>query len=103
MTVYAVLYTYDQRTDERDRVRPAHRAYLGEMHDAGTLLASGPWAGPSHGRDTEPDGALLLVRAADVAAVEDLLDADPFAVAGLVVERTVRPWTPVFGPWTPDV
>ncbi|WP_199421709.1 YciI family protein [Actinotalea solisilvae] len=102
MSVYAVHYTYDQRTGERDRVRPAHRAFLGDLHDAGTLLASGPWAGPTHGVQAEPDGALLLVRAEDVAGVERLLDADPFALAGLVAGRSVRPWTPVFGPWTDD-
>jgi uncharacterized protein YciI len=92
MTVYAVLYTYDDRTTRRDEVRPEHRAFLSGLLDAGSLLASGPWA------DGAP-GALLLVRADSPAAVEELLDGDPFHREGLVIGRTVREWTPVFGPW----
>lgn len=99
MSVFAVQYTYDQRTDERDRVRPAHRAFLADLLERGTLLASGPWVGPTDGVDAEPDGALLLVRADDAAAAARVLDDDPFAVAGLVAERRVRAWDPVFGPW----
>jgi uncharacterized protein len=92
MTVFAVQYTYDDRTARRDEVRPEHRAYLGRLHDEGTLLASGPWS------DGDP-GALLLVRAGSAGEVERLLDADPFAREGLVRARTLREWTPVFGPW----
>ncbi|MBX9244071.1 hypothetical protein ICW40_04515 [Actinotalea ferrariae] len=99
MTVFAVQYTYDDRAEERDRVRRSHRAYLAELHSAGTLLMSGPYSGATHGVAAEPDGALLLVRAADTAEVERLLDADPFALSGLVAERSIRGWTPVFGPW----
>jgi len=58
MTVYAVLYTYDDRTTRRDEVRPEHREFL-----------------------------------------SGLLDGDPFHREGLVIGRTVREWTPVFGPW----
>lgn len=99
MSVFAVHYTYDHRTAERDQVRPAHRAFLAGLHDDGTLLASGPYGGPTTGLEAEPDGALLLVRADDAAACERVLDADPFALSGLVAQRAVRPWTPVFGPW----
>ncbi len=100
MSVFAVQYTYDHRTDERDRVRPSHRAFLADLLDAGTLLASGPFTGPTAGLQAEPDGALLLVRADDVAHVERTLDADPFALTGLVASRAIRPWDPVFGPWS---
>ena len=93
MTVFAVQYAYDHRSSRRDEVRPEHRAYLGGLVDQGTLLASGPWS------DGDP-GALLLVSADSVADVDRLLDADPFVREGLVADRTVREWTPVFGPWS---
>lgn len=99
MTVYAVQYTYDQRTSDRDAVRPAHRAFLADLLAAGTLLASGPFTGPTAGVEGEPDGALLVVRADSPDHAAAVLDADPFALSGLVADRSVRPWQPVFGPW----
>ncbi len=92
MTVYAVHYTYDDRTTRRDEVRPEHRAYLSGLVDEGSLLASGPWA------DGAP-GALLLMSADSPDEVTRLLDVDPFQREGLVIGRTIREWTPVFGPW----
>ena len=95
MTVYAVQYTYDDRSSRRDEVRPEHRGYLGRLHEEGTLLASGPFA------DDGAAGALLVLAAAAAQEVDALLDADPFVREGLVQARTVREWTQVFGPWTP--
>lgn len=100
MTVFAVEYTYDARTDLRDEVRPEHRRYLSGLHVAGTLLASGPYTAPAEGLGEQPDGALLLFRADDVDHLLRLLDEDPFRLHGIVAARTVRPWLPVFGPWT---
>lgn len=96
--VFAVLYTYTQDTATRDEVRPAHRAFLADLLERGTLLASGPWA-PAEGRD---DGALLVVTAPDETAVAALLDEDPFRKAGVVAEREVRAWVQVMGPWAPQ-
>jgi len=95
MTVFAVQYTYDDRAQRRDEVRPAHRAYLARLLDLGSLLASGPFG------DDGPAGALLVVSAESGDEVADLLDADPFVREGLVAHRVVRAWTQVFGPWTP--
>lgn len=92
MPTFTVTYAYDSRDDARDALRPDHRAFLRGLFEAGTLLASGPW---THG----PAGALLVVRADDDAAALAALDADPFWVAGLVAERSVRGWNPVIGPW----
>lgn len=100
MTIFAVHYAYDARSDARDRVRPDHRRFLAGLLEDGTLLASGPFTGPTLGSvDVEPDGALLLVRAASAEAVTTTLDADPFALEGLIETRTLRPWNPVTGPW----
>lgn len=99
MTVFAVEYTYDARTDLRDEVRPEHRRYLSGLHVAGSLLASGPYTAPAEGLSDQADGALLLVRADDADDVTRLLDEDPFHLHGVVAARTIRPWLPVFGPW----
>jgi len=95
MTVFAVHYTYDDRTDRRDEVRPEHRAYLGRLESEGTLLASGPYA------DEGVPGALLVMSAGSADEVDALLDTDPFVREGLVSARVVREWTQVFGPWVP--
>ena len=95
MTVFAVQYTYDDRPERRDEVRPEHRGYLGRLHRDGTLLASGPFAGDGAA------GALLVLAAGSAQEVDSLLDADPFVREGLVTARVVREWTQVFGPWTP--
>ncbi|WP_298459918.1 YciI family protein [uncultured Cellulomonas sp.] len=92
MTIYAVQYTYDDRTERRDEVRSEHRGYLAQLVESGSLLSSGPWA------DGAP-GALLLMSADSAADVERLLDADPFTREGLVAGREVRAWTPVLGTW----
>ena len=92
MTVFAVRYTYDSRTDVQDEVRPRHRAYLGEVADRGELLGSGPFT------DGAP-GALLVLRVADRAALDAVLAGDPFAAAGVIADVDVRVWNPVIGPW----
>ena len=92
MPIFAVQYTYDERRDEQDAVRPEHRAYLRGLAEQGILLASGPWA---HG---EP-GALLVFRTDDETTLDALLAADPFARAGLVARTTVRGWNVVIGGW----
>lgn len=89
MNVYAVEYHYDPAaTDLMDEVRPRHRAFLGELRDAGTNIASGPWLG-------EAPGALLLMRADSLEALEALLDHDPFHEAGVIQRRDIRQWNPV--------
>jgi uncharacterized protein YciI len=91
MPYFATTYTYaDDSTEQRDAIRPEHRAYLAELTDAGRLLLSGPYEG-------EPAGALLVLDAATEADARSLTDADPFVTAGVVVEVSVREWTTVSG------
>jgi uncharacterized protein YciI len=92
MAVFAVFYDYTDDDARRDAVRPAHRAHLKDLFDAGTLLASGPLGG-------EAPGALIFIAAPSEDAALSALDADPFWTAGLVARRWARPWTPVFGPF----
>ncbi|MGI4895068.1 MAG: YciI family protein, partial [Janthinobacterium lividum] len=46
---------------------------------------------------TDAAGAVLVFEAADAAAVENLLDQDPFQAHGIVARREVMSWTPVLG------
>jgi len=93
MPVYAVHYRYDNRFDERDEVRPAHRAYLQSLADQGVVLARGPYV------DVDDAGALIIVRADTADDVGEFMDSDPFWLHGFISERRIREWTQVGGPF----
>ena len=90
MSYFAVHYVYSPNADP-DGVRPAHRAYLRELAEAGELVASGPLVG------AETPGALLIMRADHHDRVADLLAQDPFAASGVIASRTITQWDPVIG------
>lgn len=91
MKTFAVTYSYPANSDDIALVRPSHREWLAAQLEAGSLLASGPMVDVS--------GALLIWRAESLEALAELLDQDPFDIAGLITERTIAEWNPVFGPW----
>ncbi|WP_309130178.1 YciI family protein [Brevibacterium sp.] len=92
MPVFAVTYVYGPDTETRMAHRPAHREWQSQLHEAGTVLASGPL-------DDEPTpGGLLIMQAADKQEITRLLADDPYASIGVIAETSVRGWTPVFGP-----
>ncbi|MCL1872082.1 MAG: YciI family protein [Promicromonosporaceae bacterium] len=95
MSVFAVTYAYAPEPERLDAVRPEHRAFLGGLHDAGSLVVSGPLRPPAGEAGT--GGALILLEAADADAATALLDADPFRREGLLAEVSVREWVPVIG------
>ncbi len=99
MPFFAVTYTYADAADQRDVHRPAHRAFLRELFEAGVLAASGPFT-PVPGR---ADGALLVLRADDEAGALAALDHDPFLLSGLIDDRRAQSWVPVTGPWADEV
>ena len=99
MPIHAVTYVYADRAAELDALRPQHRAFLADLYSRGALLASGPL--PAH--LGAPSGALLVLDGDTPDAVAAVLDEDPFGRAGLVAERTVRPWSPVIGDWADRV
>ncbi|MFV0285020.1 MULTISPECIES: YciI family protein [Demequina] len=90
MTDWMIEYVYDDRADERDRLRPEHRAHLAALAEQGSM--------PAYGRfdDEGAAGALLIGRAETLDEVEAMLDTDPFYVAGLVAERRIRRWPAVW-------
>ena len=91
MAVFAVTYKYVDDSDAVSAVRPTHRAWLAERLAAGDLLASGPMI--------DMPTALLIWRAESLESISQLLNDDPFDIAGLIEERTIAQWNPVFGPW----
>jgi uncharacterized protein YciI len=94
MPVFAVTYTYDDRTEVRMQARPEHRAFLSDLYDDGVLLAAGAWA------DQGQPGGLLALRAATVAEVEAALDDDPYRRAGVLAGREIREWSQLYSPWS---
>jgi uncharacterized protein YciI len=88
MAIYLVQMTYDDR-DVRDRVRPAHRAFLQEQLDRGALVSGGPFADDS--------GALLVYEAESEAALQAILEQDPYTqTEGCLESITIREWNRVF-------
>ncbi|WP_432483042.1 YciI family protein [Kineococcus esterisolvens] len=86
MPYFVATYAYTPDTTARDEVRPVHREWLAGLGER--LVLSGP---------TDADGAVLVFEADDAAAVEALLDEDPFTTGGIVAERRVVGWNPVLG------
>ncbi|MDF3310800.1 YciI family protein [Rhodococcus koreensis] len=90
MTYFVVDYTYTAETASgRDTHRAAHRAWLGDLVDTGTVLTCGPYG---------DDSGAFIIAAADTAdTVRQLLTEDPFVVHGLVPAQRIVQWTPVLG------
>ncbi|WP_278237317.1 YciI family protein [Isoptericola sp. AK164] len=93
MATFVVTYTYSPDAERLDAVRPEHRAFLGALHEEGSVVVSGPL--PPTGQAAA--GALIVLEAEDETAALALLDDDPFRREELVVEATVRRWVPVIG------
>lgn len=91
-STFAVIYTYTDDTAHREATRPSHRAYLRGLADDGLLLVAGAWA------PAEAPGGLLIFRAEDKAAVQAIVDEDPYTTAGVVANSEIREWAPPLGP-----
>lgn len=90
MSVFAVEYVYaPDGAQARDENRPHHRAWLSSLVDAGHVLASGPF--------TDGAGALLIFKAEDEAALQELLTQDPYNAVGGVSGLKITAWEPVLG------
>ena len=85
---YAASIEYSQDKAKVEAARPAHRAYLTRLVEKNQLFASGPY--------DDGSGALIVYEADSPEAVEALMKADPFFVAGVFLKWTVRPWKVIF-------
>ena len=91
MSIIAVTYVYGGDPQALAEHRPRHREFLRELHEAGSVIATGPFD------DELPAGALLLLRAASPEEALARLEADPLLEVGVITERTARPWKVVLG------
>jgi len=91
MSTFAVTYTFSAEPNEVNQIRPTHREWLGAQLSVGALLASGPMV--------DRPAALLIFKADTIEDLNTLLDQDPYEIAGVIGERTIEEWNPVFGPF----
>jgi uncharacterized protein YciI len=66
----------------------AHRLYMRQLFEAGTLRLGGPFL--------DDTGGLVIVQAADEGAARELLDRDPAISAG-VMRATLHSWQVLAG------
>lgn len=79
--------------ETRRRLRKAHLAYIEAL---GSRIKVG---GAMLNDDEQPLGSLLVMDAKDRASIEALVDADPFAKAGVFERIEIRPWRASVGAW----
>jgi uncharacterized protein YciI len=92
MSTFAVTYTFSAEPEEVNQIRPTHREWLAEQLAEGSLLASGPMV--------DRPAALLIFKADSIEQLNALLDQDPYEIAGVIGERAIEAWNPVFGPFS---
>jgi uncharacterized protein YciI len=92
MPVFAVTYLYSATEEQLNEIRPIHRQWFAGLLEAGHLLASGPMV-------DNPE-ALLIFRSESASDLAELLDNDPFDIAGFIGSRSIQQWNPVFGPFS---
>ncbi|MGH8216265.1 MAG: YciI family protein [Rhodanobacteraceae bacterium] len=80
--------------DKRKGARPAHVARLQKLLEEGRLLLAGPFPAID-AEDPGPagfSGSLIIAEFDDLEAARKWADADPYRVAGVYREVTVRPF-----------
>jgi uncharacterized protein YciI len=80
--------------DKRKAARPAHLARLQKLLEEGRLLLAGPFPAID-AEDPGPagfSGSLIIAEFDDLEAAKAWADADPYRVAGVYREVTVRPF-----------
>ncbi|WP_020669338.1 YciI family protein [Amycolatopsis nigrescens] len=92
MAWYLVEIRYVQ--EKLAEVRPRHREFLNRLAAEGVVAVAGPLGDNS--------GGISLYRAENEAALQELIDQDPYHLEGAIAERTVREFKPVIGAWVPD-
>jgi len=80
--------------EKRKGARPAHLARLQKLLEEGRLLLAGPFPAID-AEDPGPagfSGSLIIAEFDDLDAARKWADADPYRVAGVYREVTVRPF-----------
>ena len=80
--------------EARMAARPAHLARLTELQSQGQLLLAGPFPAIDS-LDPGPagfSGSLVVAEFSDLAAARSWAEADPFVIAGVYANVTVKPF-----------
>lgn len=97
--MFVINIRYIKPIEEIDHLLQAHRNFLGEQYARGLLVCSGP--------QTPRTGGIIISCAPDRAAVDAMLQQDPFYTEG-AAEYAVTEFTPVkyaeaFAPFVPAI
>ena len=80
--------------EARMTARPAHLARLTELQSKGKLLLAGPFPAIDS-LDPGPagfSGSLIVAEFADLTSAKNWAEADPFVIAGVYANVTVKPF-----------
>ena len=97
--LYAII-SADQPNSlaKRMAARPAHLQRLQDLQAEGRLVLAGPH--PAIDSDTPGDagftGSLVVAEFSDLAAAQSWADADPYSIAEVYADVTVKPFKQVF-------
>jgi uncharacterized protein len=70
----------------RQQSRPEHLKFLDGL--GGSLKATGPFTDD----DGKATGSLVIIEAANRAAIAEIAGRDPYAIAGLFASVEIKPW-----------
>jgi uncharacterized protein YciI len=82
---FAAIVTFGPDLTQIPQHRPAHRAYLAQLRDAGKLALSGPFG--------DHRGGMTIFEAESEDEVDQILKQDPYTAAGIFASWDIRPWT----------
>lgn len=93
--LYAIIAEDTPNSLERRlNARPAHLARLTELQDQGRLILAGPFPAIDSA-DPGPagfSGSLIVAEFANLEAAKTWAEADPFVIAGVYANVTVKPF-----------
>ncbi|MBN8411744.1 YciI family protein [Halomonas denitrificans] len=96
--LYAIISEdVDNSLERRLAARPDHLARLEALRDEGRLVLAGPH--PAVDSDNPGDagfsGSLVVAEFADLATAQAWADADPYVIAGVYANVSVKPFKKV--------
>ncbi|MBY6209624.1 MULTISPECIES: YciI family protein [Halomonas] len=96
--LYAIIsQDVDNSLERRLAARPDHLARLEALRDEGRLVLAGPH--PAVDSDNPGDagfsGSLVVAEFADLATAQAWADADPYVIAGVYANVSVKPFKKV--------
>ncbi|MCP3820223.1 YciI family protein [Streptomyces sp. A3M-1-3] len=86
MAKFVVEFQYNVDREGRQHLYPAHAENLYDLAERGILLLAGPLA--------DSNAGLLLYEVEDRAALQQLLDEEPYVKGGIVAETRIGEWAP---------